>query len=271
MNSVRWLVALCFAALISAVSAQTNAPLTAKAVAEKLYHHKHAIAEAVTRELQQSNFTASYTTVWRAYEDAGIAALTKILPEKIPGLTAANFDAGKSGREKNRLADLALRVEGQVIEISIKAARKSANPENDMGTFHEHPEREQVFADSFTLWVRYDDVGEDIRCDRAFFDRTWRMTGQSSQVDGVKYRKKDGNMRPKPWGMFESGAAFWSDEAAFEAAVQRAEKFRAGEIVNEHLSELDEPEQRALYERLREKFAADSSTNLSPANLPSPK
>ena len=38
------------------------------------------------------------------------------------------------------------------------------------------------------------------------------------------------------------------------AAVKRAAAFRANEVVNERMKELDEDDQRALYERLREKF-----------------
>jgi hypothetical protein len=70
----------------------------------------------------------------------------------------------------------------------------------------------------------------------------------------VKYRKKDGNMRPKPWVMFDSGAAFWKTEDEFEAAVKRAETFRANELIQEHLQDLDEEDQRLLYEKLKEKF-----------------
>ena len=43
------------------------------------------------------------------------------------------------------------------------------------------------------------------------------MVGKSTLVDGVKYRKKDGNMRPKPWSMFDSGKAYWKSEDEFEA------------------------------------------------------
>ena len=66
------------------------------------------------------------------------------------------------------------------------------------------------------------------------FDRTWRFAGKSSLVDGVKYRKKDGNMRPKSWVMFESGEAFWNNQEEFEAAVKRAEVFRANELIKEY-------------------------------------
>jgi hypothetical protein len=38
--------------------------------------------------------------------------------------------------------------------------------------------------------------------------------------------------------------------------VKRAEAFRAKEVVLERLQDLSEEDQRALYEKLREKFAA---------------
>jgi hypothetical protein len=235
--------------------------LTAASVADQLAALKDRIAAEVTGELQRTNFNASYTTVWRAYEDAAIAALEKILPQHIPGLTEKNFDAGQTGREKNRLADFAIVCGTNVIEISIKAARRSANPENDLGTFREHPARKKLFADSFTLWVRYDDSTPQIKCDRVFFDRSWRFAGKASLVDGVKYRKKDGNMRPKPWAMFESGAAYWNTEAEFEAAMRRSELYRANELIKEHLQDLSDNDQRLLYERLKEKFETQPATN----------
>jgi len=132
---------------------------------------KATVAKEVTAQLQRTNYTGSYTTVWRLYEDAAISALCEILPKHIPALTEKNFDRGKSGREKNRLADLAIIVGGEQIEISIKAARRSANPENDMGTFRDHPNRKKLFAASFTLWVRYDDSGKEIKCDQSKMHR----------------------------------------------------------------------------------------------------
>ena len=238
------------------VSTQTN-ELIATVVAAQLEGLREAIAADVAVELQRSNITASYTVVWRVYEDAAIAALEKVLPRHIPELGIQNFYSGKRGKEKNRLADFAIICGTNIIEISIKAARASANPENDMGTFRDHSRRSQLFAASFTLWVRYDDSMPEIRCDRVFFDRTWRMVGKSMLVDGVKYRKKDGNMRPKSWTMFESGAAFWETEGEFEAAVERAAVFRANEVVSERLADLSENDQRALYGRLKQKFSIE--------------
>jgi hypothetical protein len=247
---------LCLLPFLLALFLAANAPaaLTAESVALKLDAGRAAIAAEATATLITNHLTGSYTTVWRQFEDAAIAALEAILPRHVPGLSATNFDRGATGREKNRLADLALHVGGETIEISIKAARKSANPENDLGTFRDHPNRKKLFAASFTLWVRYEEAGGEIRCDRVFFDRTWRFVGKSSLVDGVKYRKKDGNLRPKPWAMFDAGQSFWQSEADFEAAVKRSELFRANELIKEYLDDLSENDQRLLYEKLKPKF-----------------
>lgn len=210
-----------------------------------------------TAALQAKLLKGNYTTVWRQFEDLVIEELERILPRHIPELTATNFDRGQSGRKKNRLADLAVLVGDDTIEISIKAARVSANPENDLGTFRDHPNRKKLFKAAFTAWVRYKESEEGIRCERVFFDRSWRFVGKSTLVNGVKYRKKDGNMRPKPWSMFDSGQSFWESEADFEAAVKRAELFRANELIQEYLEDLSENDQRLLYEKLKPRFETE--------------
>lgn len=233
---------------------QSTKSLSAAEVAAKLDAVKDSIAREINVELQRTNFSSSYTTVWRQFEDAAIDALCLVLPKRIPQLSQTNLDRGESGREKNRLADLAILCGDGQIEISVKSARRSANPENDLGTFRDQPNRKKLFAASFTLWVRYDDSAKEIKCDRIFFDRSWRFVGKSSLVDGVKYRKKDGNMRPKPWAMFNSGESYWKSEEDFEDAVKRTELFRANELIKEYLDDLSDADQNLLYERLREKF-----------------
>lgn len=247
---------LALVAALFLVRAPLAAASSADAVAGRLDALKDRIAGDLNVVLKTNRLTGSYTTVWRQFEEAAIGALQQILPRHITELTTANFDDGLVGREKNRLADLAIVIGGETIEISIKSAQRAANPENDMGTFRDHPNRRKLFAGSFTLWVRYEASGEVIRCDRVFFDRTWRFVGKSSLVDGVKYRKKDGNMRPKSWAMFESGESFWKSEEDFEAAVKRAELFRANELIKEYLDDLSESDQRLLYEKLKSRFEA---------------
>lgn len=247
-----WLLAIAVSGLALGLRAEEP---SARVVIQKLDSLTTNLSAELTARLGTNVVRGSYTTVWRQFEDAAIDALCELLPEHIPGLTGKNFDRGTTGREKNRLADFAIRCGTNVIEISIKAARATENPENDMGTFRDHPNREKLFAAAFTLWVRYEDQGGTLRAERVFFDRTWRFVGKSSLVDGVKYRKKDGNMRPKPWAMFDSGKAYWQSEAEFELAVKRSETYRANELVKEYLSDLSEEDQKLLHDRLHEKFA----------------
>jgi len=252
--------ALVFGGLLANTSlpAEETKRVTAQEIARQLDLLHETIASEVTTMLRTNAAKGSYTTVWRQFEDQTIELLELILPRYIPSLTTTNFDAGQTGREKNRLADLALLVDGESIEISIKAARASANPENDMGTFRDHPNRRKLFAASYTCWVRYDDSSKEVvKCDAVFFGRTWRFVGKSSLVDGVKYRKKDGNMRPKSWAMFDSGESYWKSEEEFEAAVKRSELFRANELIKEYLDDLSESDQRLLYERLKPRFETD--------------
>lgn len=247
---------ICFAAIVLCCGLTARAAeVSAAHVVQKLDALKTNIAAELTLRLSTNAVPGSYTTVWRQFEDMAVAGLREILPRHIPELTAKHFDAGESGREKNRLADFAIMCGTNTIEISIKSARNTGQPENDLGTFRDYENRQRQFVASFAVFVRYEDRGETLRAERVFFDRSWRFVGKSTLVDGVKYRKKDGNMRPKPWRMFDSGAAFWDDEIAFEAAVKRAEVFRANELVKEYLDDLSEEDQKLLHERLHEKFA----------------
>jgi hypothetical protein len=245
---------LClFISLWWSVAAWAGTPTAAEVVA-KLDELKETLAQEVTAAMATNRYATSYTTVWRNFEDDAQAALCESLKKHIPGLTDKNFDIGQTGSEKNRLADLAIVCGKETVEVSIKAARGTQNPENDMGTFRDHANRKKLFVAAFTLFGRYADTDGVIRVERVFFDRTHRFVGKSTLVDGVKYRKKDGNMRPKPWAMFDSGKAYWETLAEFEAAVKRSESFRARELVKEHLEGMSEAEQQALYEQLKKKF-----------------
>lgn len=231
--------------------------LSVPRVIERLDTVKTNLSAELTACLSTNVVRGSYTTVWRQFEELSIEALKKVLAKHIPELGAKNLDGGEAsqGREKNRLADFAIVIGTNTIEISIKAARNTGQPENDLGTFRDHENRKRLFAASFTVWVRYAETNSSFRAERVFFDRTWRFVGKSTLVDGVKYRKKDGNMRPKSWAMFDSGKGWWESDAEFEAAVKRSETFRANELVKEHLSDLSEDDQKLLHERLHEKFA----------------
>lgn len=238
-------------AVVTRVSAES---LTAAGAAAQLEALRPTLVAAITAAVATNRYDTSYTTVWRDLEDDLSRALCAALTNHLAGFTADQCFAGVAGSEKNRPADLALVFGPDTIEISIKTARANQQPENDLGTIRELPARRRQFVASFALWARYDDRGATIQVDRVFFDRSYRFVGKSALLDGVKYRKKDGNLRPKPWAMFDSDTAFWATLEEFDAAVERSREFRARSLVQEHLRHMSEDDQRLLYEELRRKF-----------------
>jgi hypothetical protein len=140
---------LLFAAitLCCALTARA-AEVSATQVVQKLDALRTNIAAELTLRLSTNAVPGSYTTVWRQFEDMVVVGLREILPRHIPELTAKHFDAGESGREKNRLADFAITCGTNTIEISIKSARNTGQPENDLGTFRDYENRQRQFAAS---------------------------------------------------------------------------------------------------------------------------
>lgn len=213
---------------------------------------KEEIAAYITARLEA--IETSYTTVWRNYEDSAIAAFIEIVREHIPTLTDDNFQMGEEGREKNRIADLAIVCEEGSTLISIKTADAAKNPENDLGTFRQYAGKKASFPDCFDLWIRWMSDAGRFEADGVFFDRSYHFVGKMTIVDGVKYRKKDGNMRPKSWAMFDANESFWEGIEDFEAAMLRSMRFRANSLVQEHLASMTEEDQQILYRALHQRF-----------------
>lgn len=223
-------------------------------VMEVLDSSKEEICEVVSAVLKNAQVKSSYTTVWRDFEELAIEVICKFLKNRIPKLTDDNFDYGSTGSEKNRLADLEIKDKTGSVFVSIKAARLGKNPQNDLGTLRQYPSKKKLYLASFELWVRYSDA-DGIAVDRVFFDRAYRFVGKSNLAKGgVIYRKKDGNMRPKSWQMFDSGDTCWATPEDFERAVEISRIYRANALVEEHLIDMNEQDQRALYEILKKKF-----------------
>jgi hypothetical protein len=223
-------------------------------VAAELIRLRSTITREVFEALKKVDVTTNYTTVWREYEDAAIAQLIRVLQANIGTLQDENFETGERGSEKNRLADLAISCAEGMTAVSIKAARASKSPQNDLGTFRAYANKKRIFNRTFELWVRYDDAGEKIRIDQVFFDDSYKFVGIYKSTGGVAYRKKDGNLRPKPWAMFDNDTSFWNTPAEFARAFEVSRVYRANSLVQEYLVDLTDDDMRLLYETLRQRF-----------------
>jgi len=232
-------------------------------VAAELRRLRRTITREVYDALKDMRITGSYTTVWRQYEDAAIDELILVLKANTD-LLDENFDKGEEGSEKNRLADLAIVCAEGTTAVSIKAARSYKNPANDLGTFRAYAKKKAQFIDTFELWVRYDDRGGVIRVDAVFFDESYKFVGEYKRTGGVDYRKKDGNLRPKSWKMFDNDSSYWNTPEEFATGFEVSRVYRANALVQEYLADLTEDDLKLLYENLKKRFEAKAAASGEP-------
>jgi hypothetical protein len=201
-----------------------------------------------------------YTTIWKDYEDRAIIEMIKIIRSEFSELTKKNFAIGKPGKSKNRVEDLFVIYKDEAILIAVKACRASGRTANDLGTFRQYPSKKAKYTGIFDIWIRYDDSNLPPKVTGVFFDRSFKFAGRMSEKfgGGVSYRKKDGNMRPKSWAMFDDGTCHWNTLQEFETGMKKSIIFRANALVEQHLATMSEDDQRALYESLRAKFGNDA-------------
>lgn len=200
---------------------------------------------------------ADYSVVWKEYEKQVIREFIAVI-KALQMAIKIDFVEGEEGSDKNRVADLLVQSQGERVLLSIKACRGNRNSANDLGTIRQYPEKKAQYSACYDIWVKYDDSKKPIQVQGIYFDRSYKFVGRMSVAygAGVAYRKKDGNMRPKPWDMFDAGTCFWNTLEEFDAGVARSRSFRANSIVCEHLEDMTEADQLILFQKLKRRFGA---------------
>ncbi|HNQ72338.1 MAG TPA: hypothetical protein PKN95_01880 [Verrucomicrobiota bacterium] len=217
--------------------------------------HRAEIERSLREAMRSFVTPADYSVVWKAYEKQVIQEFIAVIKGFQMDIKM-DFVEGEEGSDKNRLADLLVQSRDEQVLISIKACRGNKKPANDLGTIRQYPEKKAHYSACYDIWVKYDDSKKPIQVQGIYFDRSYKFVGRMS-VDyggGVSYRKKDGNMRPKAWKMFDDGTSYWNTLAEFEAGIARSRSFRANSIVCEHLEDMTEADKKALLKKLNQHF-----------------
>jgi hypothetical protein len=225
-------------------------------IKQSLRRLRRPIEGAVSKAFADYQPGGSYTTIWKKFQDKGVKALINVLSRRLR-ISRRCFDSGKEGSQKNRLADINVKALREHINLSIKTANASKSPQNDLGTIRNHPFRRKTFTGEFELWMKLRRVRGKWKTEGIYFEESFKFVGKSKASGGVKYRKKDGNMRPKPWRMFTTGESIWKSLAEFEKAVAVSKCYRANSIVKEHLGDLRKQDRRTVYDRLLKEFDRD--------------
>ena len=159
-------------------------------------------------------------------------------------------------KSKNDFPDLKLTIDGVEYALEHKAGESSKGPDNDLGTLNAYPEKIDKFGDRiYCTFVKYSKAtdGNGIVVNDIFFDKIYRFVGQfpsSERTDILKYRKKDGNLRPKVWNDFENGQVYTDTLEDFINNISETVAYRAEQIVLQYIKDLTPESKSRIYEEL---------------------
>ncbi|ELB2056874.1 hypothetical protein QNZ53_002082 [Vibrio parahaemolyticus] len=154
---------------------------------------------------------------------------------------SATFSRAKN---KNEFPDLKVTVNSVNYALEIKAGESSTGPGNDMGTLRAYPKKLEDYNDNiYCIFIKYSKpTGTGlIVVNDVYFEKIYKFIGRmSGNPLLLKYRKKDGNLRPKCWNDFESSTNYFSTKSEFETAIVHTNSYRSESIIIEHLERLSD-------------------------------
>lgn len=186
-----------------------------------------------------------YTTFGKQIEEAICEALIGYFNKK------NMLKSHKIAPTKNDFPDFELNKE---FAFEIKAAWNKSNPENDMGTLNSWTKKLQKYNDNiYYIFVKYNCGDDDtvIGIDNIHVDKVYNLIGHNS--DGyLKYREKDGNLRPKSWSDFDTNKSYVKNYSDFKKQLDETDDYRAYRIIYKKLTQLKDNE--ILMEKLKKEF-----------------
>lgn len=177
----------------------------------------------------------------RNYEIFGKQVETLVSDLVMNFLRSKSISAVQSrARNKNEFPDLKLKIAEQMFAFEIKAGESSSGPANDMGTLNSYPGKIDTYGDNiYCVFVKYTKPLSSgvITINQVYFRKIYTFIGKQSENRSIlKYRKKDGNLRPKHWN---DNNIYFSTMSDFLTAIPLTVKYRSEQVVIEHIDNLD--------------------------------
>lgn len=162
----------------------------------------------------------------------------------------------KRAKNKNTFPDLEVKIGKEIFAFEHKAA-ESSSVDNDLGTLNTFPKKIEKYGDNiYYFFVKYSKakVGEGIIIDNIYIDKVYRFIGKMDVKDKLilKYRKKDGNLRPKTWSDFDNDIVYFNTLEDFKNAIKPTIEYRACELVIQHMKNLTDDDKLYVYKELHE-------------------
>lgn len=160
-------------------------------------------------------------------------------------------------RSKNDFPDLKLTIGDVEYAFEHKAGESSIGPNNDMGTLDAYSGKIEQFGDRiFCVFIKYSKATQDsgIIIEDVYIDKIYKFIGifaSSGRDDILKYRKKDGNLRPKVWNDFDQEKIYIENLEDFENDINKTKSYRSTQLVLQHMENLTDEDKVELYNQLK--------------------
>ncbi len=194
------------------------------------------------------NNSYDYTTFGKVVEDLIADSLDSFFSTKY----GIGKDQCKRAKNKNDFPDYLLL---EKYAIDFKSAIDSQEPENDLGTINSWPDKINKFGGNniYFLFVKYSIHNDNtVTICEVYFDNFYKFIGKS-KLNLLKYREKDGNLRPKTWKCFSENINEWNTLEEFNSAFERTKSTRARRLVEKYYEDMNSEDKDAFINEIKKK------------------
>lgn len=220
----------------------------------RLLRSRKVIFTKLSGIIQTYKDTLDYTTFGKEIEKH----VTKILVAIFTDNRCIQFEKDyKIAKDKNEFPDFLLLSVNPILAIEIKSGNRSKlkkgkwvpcnNSENDMGTFNKWPEKLARFDGNniIYIFIEYNFNSSDKKLVDIKIAPFYKFIGLT-KAGFLKYREKDGNLRPKD---FDQAATIDSLEE-FNALIPKTIIYRSARIIKKHWKNIPKSERPKLIQDL---------------------
>jgi hypothetical protein len=211
---------------------------------KKLKKEIIAISESAIKKLDIDN--KSFKVIWELYEAQLQIDLIEFLKRNLPNSQIS------PARHKNDYPDISIEnFEGR-FAIDIKVHVSDIDPGFDMGRMDSYEiDRYKKFVEEWEIVVKFDRKSNAL--EKTYFITFHEAVGKRKD-GGVKYRKYDGQLRPKGWKAFDKEKSHWESREEFLKKLNATKKLWEGINLKALVGKLNKQERKVLYDLLKSEF-----------------
>jgi hypothetical protein len=192
-------------------------------------------------KISQGNYS-SYSTFGKDIEDDISDLIEQYLTQKNITYRAIRAET------KNDFPDLELTLKNTSFAIEYKSGcyenegKKSSGPANDLGTLNSFPSHIKEFGDRvICIYLKYSINQNIIKIDDIYIDNIYKFVGKNKDKHKLilKYRLKDGNLRPKNWNDFDNQTYYFKTLDSFKNALALTNIHRSRQLTLNNLEKLN--------------------------------